>query len=103
MIEYLIKRADGEDHGDWPVHKDRYPDILRPNTTPPESVADWGDHRIKVADMEVSFSWEQVGFQVAFEGELDQETAARIVNEIADNLAAAVEGRAEIVQTGGWE
>lgn len=103
MIECVIKRIDGEDHGDWPIHKDRYPDILRPNSMPSESVEGWGAHRIAVAGGEVSFSWEPVGFQVSFEGDLDQETAAKIVKEVTDNLAAAVDGRAEFIQIAGWE
>ena len=103
MIEYLVKRIDGEDHSDWPIHKDRYPEILRSNTMPPEQVSGWGHHRIAVAGVEVSFSWEQVGFHVSFEGDLDQETAAQIVSEIADNLEAAVDGRAEVTQIAGWE
>ena len=103
MIEYLIKRVDGEDDGDWPIHKDRDQDILRPNTVASRSVSGWGNHRIEVADVEVSFSWESVGLQVVFEGELDQETAARIVKEIADNLADEVQGKAELIQIGGWD
>lgn len=103
MIEYLIKRMDGADPGDWPIHKDRYPDVLRPNTLPSRRISGWGNHRIEVAGVEVSFSWEPVGFQVAFEGEIDQEMAARIVTEVGDNLSAAVEGRAEVIQIGGWE
>lgn len=103
MIEYLIKRIDGADHGDWPIHRDRYPAILRPNTIPSEVVSGRGDHRIAVAGSEAGFSWEPAGFQVSFEGDLNQETAAQIVHEVAGNLEAAVNGRAEITQIADWE
>ncbi len=98
MIEYVIERADQADASDWPIHKDRIGEFLKPNTLPSEVVAGWGDHRIRVAGIEVSFSWEPVGWCAAFEGEIDQDTAAQIVGEIANNLAAAVEGEARVVQ-----
>lgn len=103
MIEYVIERADQLDASDWPIHKDRIGEFLQPNTLPSEVVAGWGNHRIRVAGVEVSFSWEPVGWHVSFEGDIDQGNAAQIVGEIADNLAAAVEGRAEVVQIGGWD
>ena len=87
MIEFVIERADRFDASDWPIHKDDIADVLHPNTRPWVVAEGWGHHRISVAGIEVAFSWEPVGWQVSFEGDIEQDTAAAIVAEIAQNLA----------------
>ena len=101
MNQHLIRRTDGEDGGDRPIHGNRFPDILRPNTMPSTAVDGMGDHPFDVTDVKASFSRELVGRQVTFCGASDQETAGRIVSEIAANLAAAVRGQAPNTQIDG--
>jgi hypothetical protein len=94
--EYLIKRTDGE----WfDLHHDRFNEVLRPSTVPSEVVQGWGDHRIKVEGCELSFSYENAGIQVFFEGEgLPEELERRIVAEIASRIAGATGQKAAVVE-----
>jgi hypothetical protein len=85
-VEFLIKRTDG----DWfDLHVSRYAETLKPRSVPSEVVAGWGDHRIRVLGVDISFSYEDPGFQVVFEGELSESDARRIADEICLNIVEA--------------
>ena len=94
MLEFMIRRDDGQ----WfDFHYDQVPDMLHPTTFDFTVVEGWGTHRIRIADTDISFSDEDPGFQVCFEGDgIDPDTAARIVAEVAANVTA-VTGQASRV------
>ena len=96
MLEYLIRRTDGE-WFDFPFST--YPEILRPIRIPSSPTAGRGSHRIQIEGEEVSFSDEDPGFQVVFEtGKLRVERADQIVKEICENIEAKTGQRARIVK-----
>jgi len=86
MLEYLIRRTDGE----WFVFPyGQYPEILRPIRIPAKHIEGWGSHRNEVEGEEISFSDEDPGFQIGFEtGKLREERADQIVAEICENIEA---------------
>lgn len=73
MIEYLIKPTESE----WftfPEGTAPYRTIRTPFT----AVDGWGNGRIEVEGCEISFSYEDPGIQVAFEGTISQARADEI-------------------------
>jgi hypothetical protein len=94
-MEFLIRRTDGK----WfDLPADQFAAALRPSTFPSRPAAGWGDHRIEVAGVEVSFSYEDPGIQVGFEGELPEATAEQIVAEILENVARVTGQRGRVVR-----
>ena len=86
IVEFLIRRTGGE----WfDLPKSAYASTLKPRSVPSEVISGWGDHRIRVSGVEVSFSCEDPGFQVTFEGALPEAEAQRIVDEICRNVIEA--------------
>ena len=74
MIEYLIRRADGQwfDFGN-------YPDVLRPTRIPSKQIQGWGNHRIEIDGEEIAFSDEDSGWHVSFDtGMLTQQQADEV-------------------------
>lgn len=85
MSEYLIRP---EGRANWiPVHVDDMQRVLTPSGWNAMTIAGWGYHRIRVADVEVGFSAEDVGCQVSVEGDLDATTAESLVAAVAGQLA----------------
>ena len=93
MIEFLVKRLDG-DWFDLPEDSDPY----RPITFPYKSLEGWGDNRIEVADCEISFSYEDPGIQVSFEGPIDENEAAQIAEEIRKRIQEVSGQQAELIR-----
>ena len=91
MIEFLIRRTDGE----W---FDNAWSACNPKSFPCELVPGWGNHRIRVLGVEVSISDEEPGYQVSFDGEIDEATARRIVEEMRENLEAATGQKGRVVE-----
>lgn len=77
MIEYLVRRSDG-DWFDFPPGSEPY----APVSIPYRKVEGWGDARIEVDGCEISFSYEDPGIQIAFEGDIAAIRAADIAEEI---------------------
>lgn len=96
MIEFLIRRTDGE----WfTLDPKRYAEFLKPRSVPSEPVKGWGSHRIRIPNGEISFSDEDPGLQVVFEefsGSRDE--ALQIVREILANIEAASGEHGRIVE-----
>ena len=93
MIEYLIKRTDGE-WFEFPSGSDPY----RPVTIPFKKVEGWGDGRIEIDGCQISFSYEDPGIQVSFQGEIPQELADRIVAEISQTIESESGQKSEAIQ-----
>jgi hypothetical protein len=96
MLEYLIRRTDDE----WfSFPFDQYPEILRPARTPSNWIEGWGSNRIQVDGEEISFSDEDLGFQVVFEtGILLEARADEIVSEICENIEAQTGQKAKMTK-----
>jgi hypothetical protein len=81
--EYLIR----SNESDWfELRKDDFSQALRPINFESEPITGWGDHRIKIEGVEISFSYEDPGIQITFWGEIDGEIADLIVDEILENI-----------------
>ncbi len=93
MIEFLIKRRDGE-FFDFP----QVTGPLHPITISYRQSEDWGDERIEVDGCEVSFSYEAVGVQVSFEGDITQARSMAIVEEIRQYIELVCGQSAETLQ-----
>jgi hypothetical protein len=95
MFEFLIKRTDG----DWfNLQFSEFNHVLHPNSFPFKTVAGWGDHRIEVLEWQISFSYEDSGIQVCFEGEISEEMAIKITQEICHNVIQATGQSGEVLQ-----
>jgi hypothetical protein len=95
MIEFLIRRTDGE----WfDLDSSRNAEVLKPRSVSSEPVSGWGDHRIKIPNGVISFSYEDPGIQVMFdEFSASREEARLMVEEILSNIEAATGQRGRIV------
>ena len=98
MLEYMIRtRA-----GDWfNLHRDDNAEVLRPKSLSSRVVTGWGDHRIKTEGVEVSFSNEDPGIQIAFEGDLPEAIARQIVEEMRENIETATNQQGYVISLAG--
>lgn len=98
MLEYMIRTCDG----DWfNLHRDVNEEVLRPKSFHSRPVSGWGDHRILCEDVEISFSYEDPGIQIAFEGEIAETTAKQIVEEILERIEDATRQEGYIISLAG--
>ena len=67
-------------------------------TIPSVAVPGWGSHRIEVKGVEVSFSIEDPGVQVCFEGELPEALCRRVVDEILASIERATQQSGRVVE-----
>jgi hypothetical protein len=95
VVEYLIKRPDG---GWLGVEEELLGPVLTPSSVPSEIVSGWGNHRIRIGECELSFSFEDAGIQIVFDGEIEPEEAMRIADEIRANVERATGQRAALVE-----
>ena len=93
MIEYLIKPTKSE-WFDFPEGSTPYRTIRTPFT----SVEGWGNGRIEVEGCEISFSFEDPGIQVSFEGNMSQARADEVIEEIKQAIEIAGNEPAEVIQ-----
>jgi hypothetical protein len=83
--EYLIQRTDGN----WfDLHRKDYERALVPKTLPWRLVTDgFGDFCIEVSGCEISFAYEDPGFQVVFEDDVfSAEQELLLVSEFLENV-----------------
>ncbi|MDR3401907.1 MAG: hypothetical protein P4L99_05345 [Chthoniobacter sp.] len=71
------------------MNKDQFSEALLPVSYPARPIQGWGDYRIEIAGYQVSFSCEDPGIQVCFEGKKlpSEEEAAKIVAVIAEQIS----------------
>ncbi|TRY28748.1 hypothetical protein [Aliiglaciecola sp. M165] len=83
-MEYLIKREDGN----WfSLGPDNYESTLTPSSIAWERINGQGDFRIKCAEGEVSFSYEDPGILVSFESiSFTEERCNKILDEVLRNI-----------------
>ncbi len=95
MQEFILRLTEGEGFAE-PF--DTYPALLRPASIPSQPIAGWGSHRILVDGAEISFSGEEFGFQVVFEtGDIPEQRAQEIMDDIAANIRAKTDATTSIV------
>jgi hypothetical protein len=93
MKEYLIRRTNGE----WfDLPPSSWPDLM-PTSIPWKHVTGWGDYRIEINGVETSFSYEDPGIQISFEGELPETVADRVVEEVLANIEKSTGQRGRII------
>ena len=85
MIEYLLKRTDG----DWFDVGGDIKTACQPISVPFERIEGWGDARIRVGSCDIAFSYEDPGIQVSFEGEIDPDLAHKVVAEVLERITRA--------------
>ena len=96
-MEFLIRREDG----DWfDLQYEQFQAVLRPTSFESETIEGWGDHRICVGTMEISFSCEDPGIQVTFDGLCEESFAQKVMEDILDNLHRATGQTGYIVNLG---
>ena len=94
-MEYLIRRNDGE----WfDLHPNHYGSALRPSSMPSQRVEGWGDYRIEVGGVEISFSYEDPGIQVVFEGKVSEAVADLIIAEVLANITIVTGQESHIIK-----
>ncbi|MGQ0797007.1 MAG: hypothetical protein ACT4OI_03965 [Methanobacteriota archaeon] len=94
-LEFLIRRTDGQ----WfslPARMNA--EVLKPRSVPSQPIAGWGDHRIKIPNGVIAFSYEDPGIQVVFEEYTGtEEEALETVGEILASIESATGERGRIV------
>lgn len=94
MIEFIIKRIDG-DWFDFPPNSDPY----SPVSLPFQRVEGWNDGRIEIEGCIISFSYEEPGIQVVFEGPILEKRATIIADQIRQQIERVSGQCAEVIQT----
>jgi len=83
--EFLIRTS--ADHG-WPaLDRDRMTDVLQPKGWACERVDGSGDFRVRTDGVEVSYSGEEVGWQVVIDGDMSR--AEDWIEQVTRRVAAA--------------
>lgn len=94
MIEYLIRRTDGQ----WfDLNATRFGEALRPSSFASERIEGWGDWRIRCEGVEISFSYEDPSIQLSIEGELSREITDLISDEIRQNVERVTGQKGRVV------
>lgn len=96
MREFLITRSDGNTID---LHKSKFLDVLKPQSFPSMKVAGRGEHRIEVNGCEISFTYEDPGILIRFEGKgLPDEEEEQIADEIAARITKATGKKVETTE-----
>ncbi len=95
LKEFLIRPVHAKwfelSQADWPL-------VMHPNTVPYRAVSGWGNYRITVEGVEISFSDEDPGIQVTFYGELPADVTDSIVKQIVANIKDRTGEESRIVE-----
>jgi hypothetical protein len=95
-MEFLIQRDDG-----LPLVLDPalYAEVLRPSSLNCRTVPGWGAHRIEVKGCPILFAFDGSGIAVSFQNWLlTEEEVARVIADIAANVARAVGHPTRVVE-----
>ena len=81
------------------MHKSKFLDVLRPTTLPSRKIAGKGEHRIEVSGCEISFTYEDPGILVRFEGAgLPEDEEEKIADEIAASITKSTGKKVETTE-----
>ena len=82
-LEFSVRPADAS----WfAIDRSMFPEVFRTSTQESREIAGWGDHRIRVAGVEVAFSVEDSAIEISFEGDIADSDARRLSEEIRANV-----------------
>jgi hypothetical protein len=96
LREFLITRPDGNTIS---LHKSKFLEVLKPASFPSKQVSGKGEHRIAVNGCEISFTYEDPGILVRFEGAgLPDEEEEQIADEIAASITKATGKKVETTE-----
>lgn len=96
MREFLITRSDGNT---FDLHKSKFVDVLRPSSFPSKPIKGKGEHRIEVSGCEISFTYEDPGILIRFEGAgLPDEEEEQIADEIAASITKSTGKKVETTE-----
>jgi hypothetical protein len=96
LTEFLIRRSD---EGEWfDLKFGEMPTVFRQLSVPSEVIAGFGELRLKIGEVEVSFTFEDPGIQVGFHGKIDPVLARRLIDEMAGRLAQYTGQSARVVE-----
>lgn len=96
MLEFLIRTA--ETH-EWPAfHSDQLAAVFAAPGSGCVPIEGWGDFRVRWQDSEISFSGEEVGWQVTIEGSPGQEDAATLIDAMTRRVESATGEPCEWIQ-----
>ena len=88
--EFKIRPSVG---ADFHIERSQFPELLRSAQRPCEIVPGWGDHRIRVAGVEIAFLVEDAAVQVSFEGEIPEAEALSLAEEFCTNIEESTGGK----------
>ena len=92
MIEFLANRTDG-DWFDLPVGSDAY----RPKTVPYERLGR-DENAILIGGCQVSFSFEDPGIQMSFDGDIAEDLAERVASEVLERIREITGQQGELIR-----
>ncbi len=95
MREFLINCADE----DWALPFAKWEEVFRPNTVAFKRLPGV-QNRIEVEGVPIYFADESPGIQICIEGELPDETARRIVDDVLENLQRLTGQRGQVIDLG---
>ena len=93
--EYLVRTSDAHE---WPVFAAALAEVFMPAGFDCTQIEGWGDFRMRCGAAEVSFSGEDVGWQVSIEGPMDDATADALLASITARLGEACGEQCEWIQ-----
>ena len=81
------------------MHKSKFAEVLKPAAFASKPIAGKGEHRIAVNGCEISFTYEDPGILVRFEGAgLPEDEEEQIADEIAASITKSTGKKVETTQ-----
>ena len=81
------------------MHKSKFLEVLKPTAFVSKQIAGKGEHRIEVNGCEISFTYEDPGILVRFEGAgLPEEEEEQIADEIAASITKSTGKKVETTE-----
>jgi hypothetical protein len=85
-LEFAVRPSDAS----WfALDRSNFSEVFRPSTQESQEISGWGDHRIRVAGVEIAFSVEDSGIEISFEGDISDSDASHLSEEIRANIERA--------------
>ena len=95
MKEYLVRTSDAHD---WPSFATDLAAVFVQPGSGCAPIDGWGDFRMRRSAAEVSFSGEEVGWQVSIEGPMDDATVGALLAQITERVGEASGQACEWIQ-----
>ncbi|MGB8860351.1 MAG: hypothetical protein WCC60_13880 [Ilumatobacteraceae bacterium] len=87
MPEYNIRTKENRE---WPrVHRDLLPSVLMPEGFGCAPADGWGDFRMTCSGSTITFSGEEIGWQVSVEGSMGERDADALIAAVTEQVEQA--------------